>query len=368
MKQYLKIRPFDTLFFRNGKPFSSGEVSWTESSLLPNPSVIWGAVFSMMMSHGLIDNKKLKIGTEEEKKQELDKLKLGRVFLYQETKEKKVLYIPSPLDIYKEKKNIEKYGVLTPKPVKHPIVSNYPTNTNLLLTPSTDETIEIFKDAFIVYSSFTGNDYCFQKQTKYSIRKNTTFLNPDYKVGIKQSNITNTAEESMLYRINSSQFDNDVFLLIEVDTNEDLEKYQQLLLKLGGESRACEVITEKKIINRLVRGQDKLKKNFGQSQYARVYLHHPVIFSNGTGLKDIEAVNDLTVLGACIGKAQKIGGFNVLKNKPKPMQNAVPPGSIYFLKAENSFSYQEWGNILKPIFTSDKYFRSFEILPLKNTQ
>jgi len=46
--KYMQIKPTDSLFFGTGKPFNAGADSWTDSSFLPNPSVIWGALFSVL--------------------------------------------------------------------------------------------------------------------------------------------------------------------------------------------------------------------------------------------------------------------------------------------------------------------------------
>jgi len=370
MKRYLKIRPLDTLFFRNGKPFSEGEVSWTESSLLPNPSVVWGAIYSMMISHGLVDKHILKKGVENERKKELDKLKVGRIFLYEEGNGRRDLYLPAPLDIYAEKGKPEKQGILKLQKSMATVLSNAPMESEFMLKLQTDEKIEGLKNAFIETASFSGNSYLFQKRGNHNIKFNTHFIYPDYRVGIKRENETNTAEEGMLYRINAAQFNKDIYLLVEVKMEGDFKDNSSKLLKLGGESKACEVEIETTIMEKMIQSLDKkLNDSFKESQYARVYLNQPKIFESGTGLQELQAAN-FEVLAACLGNAQAIGGFDVLKNEPKPMQNAVPAGSVYFVKSRAKQSYQAWKSSLATVLESHSneyspYIEQFTILPLK---
>ncbi|WP_276662034.1 type III-B CRISPR module-associated Cmr3 family protein, partial [Syntrophomonas wolfei] len=43
---WIEIEALDTLFFRDGKPFSMGQESWAEGKLFPLPSVLYGALRS----------------------------------------------------------------------------------------------------------------------------------------------------------------------------------------------------------------------------------------------------------------------------------------------------------------------------------
>ena len=68
--KYMQIKPTDSLFFGTGKPFNAGADSWTDSSFLPNPSVIWGALFSVLYRDGKV------------KTTEKEKLKIKNIYLY----------------------------------------------------------------------------------------------------------------------------------------------------------------------------------------------------------------------------------------------------------------------------------------------
>ena len=63
---FIKITPFDTLFFRTGRPFSGGVDTWVDAVFPPFPSTLYGAIRSFLIFH---------MGTIEEfKKENLKKL------------------------------------------------------------------------------------------------------------------------------------------------------------------------------------------------------------------------------------------------------------------------------------------------------
>jgi CRISPR-associated protein Cmr3 len=370
IKKYLKIRPFDTLFFRTGTPFGGGEVSWTESSLLPNPSVLWGAIYSMMMANGLVCKSKLGKDIDEKiKEAELNKLKLGRVFLYNEYNGVDSLMLPVPLDTYQEKEKEENKGVFQlAEKQDELLLSNYQGNKSYLLETQTKESIEGIKDAFMDTSSFTSNTYLYQNRGSLAISKTSDFLEKSHKVGIKRNNHSHTAEEGMLYRINSTQFKEDIYFVVEIEIAEGLEKDFPTngMLKLGGEGRgaAFEMYQKVKKIDRI---SIKAKKAFTKTDnnYFRMYLQSATFFDSGTGIEKLKEAG-FDILGACLGKAQFIGGFDILKKRPKSMKKAVPAGSVYFLKYKEKKTIQELKSILKNILNTDnKGFGLFELLPLK---
>lgn len=367
MKQYLKIRPFDTLFFRNGKPFSSGEVSWTESSLLPNPSVIWGSIFSMMMSHGLIDVKKLKSKIGKEREQELDKLKVGRIFLYEESDERRSLYLPAPFDIYVEKEDKEKQGIFClTKSNKTQVLSNNMTVHDYLPRPQTSSIVERFEDGFISTVDFTRDDYLYQfSNSKLSVVDRNRLLIRDHKVGIKRNNLTSTAEEGMLYRIDSAQLLGYIYFIVEIELGKHVSNFpKEGGLKLGGEGRSTSFCTSDNIYE--IEEMDDELSGIELEEHFRLYLYSPTFFTDGNGVKALDDVG-FEVLAASTGKGREIGGFDVLKNQPKPMQRATPEGSVFYLKLKNeSLRKVDAVMQLKKALSSDRRgYGLFEILPLK---
>lgn len=88
--KYLHVQPHDPLFFRDGMPFGMGEDLWIHSSVIPAPSVFWGAMFTTLYATG-------KVSLNDK-----DKLSIKAVYLYNHNT--KQVYIPAPLDIFVDDK------------------------------------------------------------------------------------------------------------------------------------------------------------------------------------------------------------------------------------------------------------------------
>jgi len=46
----IRIRPLDTFFFRDGKPFSRGQETWADGIFPPSPSILYGALRAIYFS------------------------------------------------------------------------------------------------------------------------------------------------------------------------------------------------------------------------------------------------------------------------------------------------------------------------------
>ena len=49
----IQLDALDTLFFKDGKPFSLGEETWADGIFPPPPSVVYGATRTALISSGL---------------------------------------------------------------------------------------------------------------------------------------------------------------------------------------------------------------------------------------------------------------------------------------------------------------------------
>ncbi len=98
---WYEITPNDTLFFRDGKPFTMGSETWADSIFPPYPSTVYGAIRSWLIFEkgGLRDFKEGKfkgeLGTEKEK----GSLFIKGPFL----KKNDEVFLPCPLDLVKIK-------------------------------------------------------------------------------------------------------------------------------------------------------------------------------------------------------------------------------------------------------------------------
>ena len=97
----IQIEPIDTLFFRDGKPFSMGDQSTAFGIFPPYPSTVFGAIRTGIIAqnqglgHFLDGNMASEIGTVNESSYASFKLK--GVFLYNSAHD--YLYFPAPLAV-----------------------------------------------------------------------------------------------------------------------------------------------------------------------------------------------------------------------------------------------------------------------------
>ena len=136
---WYKIKPLDTLFFRDGRPFTMGSETWANLIFPPYPSTLYGAIRSwLIFERGNIQdfkNGKFKdeIGTPNEK----GKLSLKGPFIAIENK----FYFPIPIDMLDMGENkLYKLDFIT-KP--ETFLSYYPLE-NILINKSDYDIDEVY--------------------------------------------------------------------------------------------------------------------------------------------------------------------------------------------------------------------------------
>jgi CRISPR-associated protein Cmr3 len=168
------------------------------------------------------------------------------------------------------------------------------------------------------------------------------------RVGIAREYKTHKAEEGKLYSVVPLRFQKDVGIGLRVGgVNKDLEP-EGFATKIGGEGRVCGLeIPEKEYSTSY--GMLNLK----DSKKIKLVLLQPADFDGmwrpaslqkhqqGDGSTcwegAIDSINGLTLslISACIGRQQKIGGWDVVKKAVKPMKSYVPAGSVYFFEVKD---------------------------------
>jgi len=77
-----------------------------------------------------------------------------------------------------------------------------------------------------------------------------------------------------------------------------------------------------------------------ENKLFKLFLATPAIFENGWLPYWIKEENlegefngiKLRLIGCSIGKFNLIGGWNIVKEEPKPMHKAAPAGSVYYFE------------------------------------
>lgn len=314
----IKIDAFDTLYFRDGKPFTMGSETSGSGIFPPYPSMLYGALRSVYFSYNADFLKYANTEHDPTKDLEITGIYLAR---------KGDIYFPLPFDCVQEKgaknkKAENKFIIL--KPTACSVVSN--CGSTHILRPENNLKIENIVDGWIDKISFEV--YLNSNHEDAVFTESDFLVISEPKIGIGRNNLTKTAQDSMLYRVAMKRMI-ETSIVVEF---EGLNLPEQGLIKFGGEGRPVnyETINE----NMIPKPPEQMGKVF------KLYFSTPAIFEKGWLPKwidenTLEGQYDglrLKLITASIGRVIYIGGFNMKLKEPKPMKRAVPAGSVYYFE------------------------------------
>lgn len=346
------IKPKDTLFFRDARPFRKGIETEGYSIFPPNLSTVYGALRTLFISENggldefLTGKLKNEIGLPPEKKNG-DKLvnmgdfKVKGVFLT----DNKNIYFPTPLDLV----NIE--GEIKPLKLKEndEFKSNIPCKE--VLWNESSGKVKSVQDSFISLENI--GSYLKNESKNLRTIEFGEYALIEPKVGIKRDNETRASSYAMLYRMNTIRLREEYSIYVEY---QGIDFPQKGLLKLGGEGKSCYFENTKlSLKNLLEKNLDYIKKEINRTKRFKLYFSTPAIFSDGWKPSWIrKEINDLgsidpvifeqkygialscKLLTAAISRPKNIGGWDIVNNRPKAMYNALPAGTVfYFQLSEN---------------------------------
>lgn len=320
----LRISALDTLFFRDGKPFSMGEETWADGIFPPFPSVLYGALRTWYIANH-------PEGVSQKIIEKSAGIKITRIHYRLPSG----LHLPIPMDLVepkeksKEEQNKEErdgaYRVVKLKLDRQIRLTSHPLPA--LLVEENDLDIETVEDGFISNADF--KQYLEGGLQEALIRKLKDVAQTEPKVGIGRMNSTNTAFEGKLYRVGMRRAIN-FEIIAEVTLPTNNFQNGSTFIKLGGEGKVAS-IEEKGAMDSLKIEKDTIELNAGEF---KLFLATPAIFEKGW-LPDLEKLGiKATLMAAALGKPIHIGGFDMAarngKGYPKPMLKAIPAGSVYY--------------------------------------
>ncbi|OQX15233.1 MAG: type III-B CRISPR module-associated protein Cmr3 [Thiothrix lacustris] len=158
------------------------------------------------------------------------------------------------------------------------------------------------------------------------------------RLGIARDNASRSVQKGMLYQ--TQHIRPKAELSIELDTHglPDGFTTPSTLVRLGGEGRTAS-IGIKQTTNILPKA-DKIGKTFAIYLLTPLYGSPCLDFerdknSNPTVWKGTLNGVALTLHGAITGKVQRVGGWDMAANKPRPVKSLVPAGSVFFCSVDN---------------------------------
>lgn len=359
---WISLRPLDTLFFKDGKPFSMGEDTWAEGLFPPPPSVFLGALRTAMLA---LQPEALSLLQSDDP---TGKMRITNINIaYNEPNEFRFI---CPSDLVK-KKNANTFSLLKLEKINR-LSSN--VLEQLLVNEEGHEVENCSSDQWLDYPSFA--EYLNGDMPGDP----TTFkVIAEPKIGIGRDRGLNAASEGMLYRVGMQRLADDegnqLLFSIKIEglpesIHQSFSSNGLSFMKLGAESKAVwgEIqgeFTPPEIMPTFNSGDRYFKLVFTTP----TIFNHPAQKKNSTSRYGwIPAFIDpetwegkwqgmrIKLVSAAVAKPQSIGGFDMLKKEPKPMLKVVPAGSVYIFRLlDEADDISEYANSLSgPVSITDE--------------
>lgn len=322
---FIELNPVDTLFFKDGKPFSMGNENVANGIFPPYPSVIYGALRSAYFG----ENPK-EIVNANTNNDKTNNLVIKNIYYKIFSENAWVYTIPIPLDMVGKRKNEKSKDAFLLKLTQNDIISSLKTTHRLIQKESDkDEKVEGISNGLLKVEDL--NQYLKSVNKNYTFNSMNDFIKYEPKIGIARNNQTKTTEEGHLYRVDLNRIIN-LKLVVEF---EGLEIKEKGFLKLGAEGKTVSYESLKNEI--------KIESISLNNKIFKLYFATPTYFKNGwlpewinkdTFQGEYNKIK-LKLLTASLGKTLNIGGFDMKTKTPKPMRKFVPAGSVYYFELED---------------------------------
>jgi len=316
----ININPLDTLFFRDGKPFSIGEETWADGIFPPSPSVFYGALRTAYFAEHM---KEL---SEANKENDPTKnLKISFICYKKEVN----YYFPVPLDLVTDTR--DSCNVFPLKLKNFPdLASSSPTTSILISSGEIFQEVENITDGLLKHNSL--EKYLSVEDSKFEVINLNKHITLEPKIGIGRNNETHSSEEGLLYRVGMKRITG-ITIILEFN---GLEIPEKGILKFGGEGKLIRYDRENDVIS--------IKPPKIEGKMFKIYLATPAFFAKGwipswidedtlegiipgTGCK-------VRLITCAMGKTFRLGGFDMKERKAKPMRTAIPAGSVYYFECK----------------------------------
>jgi CRISPR-associated protein Cmr3 len=343
MKQLL-LQPVDTFFFRNHQNFTAGENSNATSIFPPHLGTIYGALRSAYI-HQKSSFPKFLEGSDSVLKewmgttQSPGRFRLRGCFIYAERQAQ----LPLPMD----------YQVIKADNGK----GEQDTEMAYPLDLRRDENLTSNGKDYCLYgvqekksSSSSGGFISFERWKKEilqrkgsEIYRSSHFIETEEKLGIAREWERKTTKAGMLYHIKMSRFKSielggrSGFVVL---CNEGPSFTDVPYLRLGGKNRPW-ILQElpEKFSLFSPEEEERIIGQIEESGIARLIFLSPAVWTEQSAYyqreKNSFKINhelELPILVEAMGRPILLGGWDIARNAPKTRSQAVPAGSVLYLK------------------------------------
>jgi CRISPR-associated protein Cmr3 len=352
-----RFTPLDTLFFRDGQPFNAGETVWLESLFPPSGRTLQGVIRSAIVEYSGMDwktyhnvcktpddNPLVKaIGNAET----LGNMRLSGPFLMRDDD----WLFPVPLDLFHAKQG---YGLLAPSATLVECDLG-----KIHLPAGKGEGLKIQEGKYVTSQAMVdllaGRTTALPSIWKLFAddpKEGDALADLEPKVGLERDNALRKHKEGRLYSIALVRLREHVQLAVAVSgLPRDLQPTGPLIQRLGGEGKLAQVIIGElpswPIMPRLVAKDGKFRFKLvltTPAYFKECWRPDGFVREIGQGWRGTLRASTtahgtleltgVTIIFACIGKTVRIGGWNLMYDKPRSLEGFVPAGSVYFCEVD----------------------------------
>ena len=348
------IKPMDTLFFRDSRPFTAGEGTTADFNF-PSPLTFFGSIGNAVLdSTDEADTKKFitaghsKLGKyDSELKNTL--LKLKGPFLYKNRN----IFLPPPANLL-----VAKGGT---RYIPYPALP-YDMDWKWDIKNENLKPLQIKKVEFEIkplnkwISIEDLMKYLSGNLDVFSARSLEEFFIKEIKYGHAISRDSQTVEKGYLYTSTHIRFKDELEFknydetgfMIAVDGIEEKD-LQDNIIYLGGERREAIITVNDLGKRKLIPEQPEVVLKIQASKRFFIYLATPAIFKNGWYIDLSSEFEGAELVGAAVNKPEFISGWKIkenMKGEPRSIKKAAPAGSVYFFESK-SWNDQKFEELYK---------------------
>lgn len=328
----LKIKPYDNTFFRDGNKFDKDFSTVVSGKNTPYPSVFWGAIFTTLLSENDEFRENYMSPTSKCNIDEI--LQIKQVYIHNEKEDK--TYIKAPLDLFINEKGEVKKG----KFVK---IENSSLTMGYMLEIPEGDFERVDKKYIRLNNIFDA--YKKNQSIRIGLLDESEIFKKNHKIGLGINVNSKIAEESMLYKIEQTEFtNNDWSYIIEYELK-DNKILQNGNLRLGGEGKIAKYEEVKNI--RDINDYINLRDTFTIPNTAKIVITSEAYFEinddksiNEKKKEETKSINSifekegLKLIGIANEKPISIGGYDMKDKKYKTMYKGYSAGTIFLIKAQ----------------------------------
>jgi len=337
------IKPMDTLFFRDSRPFTAGEGTTADFNF-PSPLTFFGSIGNAVLdSTDEADTKKFitaghsKLGKyDPELKNTL--LKLKGPFLYKDGN----IFLPPPANLW-----VAKGGT---RYIPYPALP-YDRDWKWDIKNENLKPLEIKKVEFGIkpLNKWISIEYLMKYLSGnlefFSARSLKEFFIKETKYGHAISRDSQTVEKGYLYTSTHIRFKDGLKFknydktgfMIAADGIEE-KTLQDNIIYLGGERREAIITVNDLGKEKLIPEQSEVVQKIQASKRFFIYLATLAIFKNGWYFDLPSEFKGAELVGAAVNKPEFISGWKIkenMKGEPRSIKKAAPAGSVFFFESES---------------------------------